>query len=267
MKPVIKYQGGKTKELPLIKELAPCQFDRIIEPFCGGAAVSFHYNYPSILNDINKDVINLYEVIANPELYPDLQLKIDLIKGLSHDDLQTEYYSAREAINQPWDCSDKLQRAISYIVVRQLCFSGMERYNSKGEFNVPFGHYKRFSCNLSPEHHRFMKKATLLNDDAIGIIEKAKETDFVFLDPPYLDRLGYTCGDGGIDLHSRLVSAMKSTKAKWLFVHTDCEFYRENLKEYNIREEKFTYSQIFGKNKNHSGSKVSHIYVTNYSNS
>ena len=46
--------------------------------------------------------------------------------------------------------------------MRQLCFSGMERYNSEGKFNVPFGHYKKMSCNLSPDHHNFFtKKATI----------------------------------------------------------------------------------------------------------
>lgn len=264
MKPVIKYQGGKTKEIPIIKELAPSQFEKIVEPFCGGAAVSLYYNYPSVLNDINKDVVNLYQVIADDNLYPDLQVKIDTIKGLGHDDLQNEYYSAREAINQPWECSDKLQRALSYVVVRQLCFSGMERYNANGEFNVPFGHYKKFSCNLSPDHHEFMKKASITNLDAITVIDAANESDFIFLDPPYIDRLGYTTGDGGNDLHERLVSALKSTKSKWLFIHTDCEFYRDNLRDFNIKTKQFTYSQIFGKNKNHSGAKVEHIYVTNY---
>ena len=53
MKPVIKYQGGKTKELPLIKQLAPKTFDRIVEPFCGGSAVALHYGDNCVLNDIN----------------------------------------------------------------------------------------------------------------------------------------------------------------------------------------------------------------------
>ena len=150
LKPLVKYQGGKGKELPLIKQLLPPQFSRVVEPFCGGAAVSFGLGHPALMSDINRDVINLYSVVANDELYPQLQLKVEYIKGLEHDDLQVEFYAAREAINQPWDCVDQLQRALAYIIVRQLCFSGMERYNSKGEFNVPFGHYKRFSCNLSP---------------------------------------------------------------------------------------------------------------------
>ena len=50
MKPVVKYQGGKTKELKRIKELAPPTFDRIVEPFCGGASVSLSYGGDCVLN-------------------------------------------------------------------------------------------------------------------------------------------------------------------------------------------------------------------------
>ena len=81
IKPIIKYQGGKTKELPLIKQLMPTEFNRVIEPFTGGAAVSFALEKPAVLNDINRDVINLYSIVANEELYPQLQIKVDYIKG------------------------------------------------------------------------------------------------------------------------------------------------------------------------------------------
>ena len=57
---------------------------------------------------------------------------------------------------------------------------------------------------------------------------------------------------------------MKNTKAKWLFIHSDCEFYREELKDYYIHTKDFKYMQNFGKGKDHSGSKVKHLYVTNY---
>jgi DNA adenine methylase len=264
IKPIIKYQGGKTKELPLIKQLMPTEFNRVIEPFTGGAAVSFALEKPAVLNDINRDVINLYSIVANEELYPQLQIKVDYIKGLEHDDLQEEYYAAREGINQPWDCVDFLQRALSYIIVRQLCFSGMERYNVKGEFNVPFGHYKKFSCNLNHNHHTFLKTCKIYNEDFKKVLLDANSNDFVFLDPPYLDRLGYTSGDGGLNLHEELLSCLKTTNSKWMIVHSDHEFYRDSYKDYNIVTKDFLYSQRFGKGKDHSGAEVKHLYITNY---
>jgi len=265
LKPVVKYMGGKSKELPLIKQMLPSQFSRVVEPFCGGAAVSFGLGYPALMSDINRDVINLYSVVANEDLYPQLQVKVDCIKGLEHDDLQKEFYAAREAINQSWDCVDQLQRALSYIIVRQLCFSGMERYNAKGEFNVPFGHYKRFSCNLTPDHHNFLKKQCVFRYGSfVDLFGEINADDFVFIDPPYLERLGYTEGDGGSRLHEDLLGCLKATKGKWMIVHSDHEFYRESYKDFNIIEKDFAYAQRFGKGKDHSGAKVKHLYITNY---
>jgi len=263
LKPIIKYQGGKTRELPLIRSLTPPSFSRIVEPFCGGAAVSFAYGDPCVLNDINSQVINLYKVIQSSD-YVHVQQRINELKTYDHDALSKAYYTARDVINSPSDHSE-LTQAISYIIVRQLCFSGMERYNSDGQFNVPFGHYKRMSCNLTPDHHRFLStSATICNRDAVDIISECNEDDWIFLDPPNLDRLGYTTGDGGNDLHTRLVNAMKTTKAKWLFIHSDCEFYRDNLEEFDIQTKAFRYAQNFGKGKDHSGAKVDHIYIKNY---
>ena len=54
------------------------------------------------------------------------------------------------------------------------------------------------------------------------------------------------------------------SKAKWLFIHSDCDFYREELKDYYIHTKDFKYMQNFGKGKDHSGSKVKHLYITNY---
>jgi DNA adenine methylase len=263
MKPIVKYQGGKTREIKTITGLLPSSFDRVIEPFCGGAAVAFNFERPSILTDVNLDIINLYKIVASDQ-YQQLQSTIDCIKTLEHDDLEVEFYSAREAINQPWDCSDPLRRALCYIIVRQLCFSGMERYNARGEFNVPFGHYQRFSCSLERKHHDFLRTSQVKSCDFAETIESATENDFIFIDPPYLDRLGYASGDGSDGVHDRLLQSLKTTRAKWLIVHSDHEFYRTNYSEYNVMTKDFVYSQRFGKDKNHSNAKVQHLYITNY---
>jgi len=263
MKPIIKYQGGKTKELSIIRNYIGKNHKRIVEPFCGGAAVSFDAEIPAVLNDINKDVINLYQSVANYKTYVLIQEKVDLLKDMDHDALELEYYAAREAINQPWECVDPCQRALSYIIVRQLCFSGMERYNAKGEFNVPFGHYKKFSCNLSHNHHLFLKQCDIRFGDAISLFDSIQDNDFVFVDPPYLDRLGYTTGDGGAKLHVNLADVLHNCNADWLLIHCDDDFYREEYSTYTIVDKDFNYSQRWGKNKDHSNSKVNHLYISN----
>ena len=262
MKPVIKYQGGKSKELPLIKEMLPKGFNRVVEPFCGGAAVSFGLQTPALLSDINPMVINLYKVLQSDD-YVGVLNRINVMKTYEHDALQEAYYAARDVINKPDNYTEIIQ-AISYIIVRQLCFSGMERYNADGKFNVPFGHYKRLSCNLSPDHHKFLKNCDVRYASFDDTLDDVNDDDFVFIDPPYLERLGYTEGDGGFELHSKLHSILSAMKAPWMIIHSDHEFYREYYKDFNIVDKDFAYSQRFGKNKNHTGAKVKHLYITNY---
>ncbi len=42
MKPIIKYRGGKTKEIPNIMDQIPYFKGKYIEPFLGGGALYFH---------------------------------------------------------------------------------------------------------------------------------------------------------------------------------------------------------------------------------
>ena len=262
MKPIVKYQGGKTRELPLIKTLLPQNYDTVLEPFAGGAAVSFALGHRCILNDMNDALINMYQQVSHPTTFHEVFSHVNWLKTLEHDDLSVEYYKARDYINGKH--VDPYTWAISYITVRQLCFSGMERYNSKGQFNVPFGHYKKFSCNLDWNHMKFLHQSgsSIYHGDFAPIFDMATEDDFIFIDPPYLDRLGYAHGND--TLHERLVSCMHNTKAKWLFIHSDNDFYRDALSEYHIFYKQFGYAQRFGKNKNHDNAQVSHMYVTNY---
>ena len=259
LKPIVKYQGGKSKEIPVIKQYAESA-KRIIEPFAGGAAAAFYLEKPAVLCDINHNVINLYQTVANSKDFEELLQDIDRLKGGDHDILEEEYYIARDYINQNKDSTDyDAQKAYSYIVLRQLCFSGMERYNGDGEFNVPFGHYKSFSCNLSPKHHTFLQSCELIH----GSFEQVtiEEEDFVFLDPPYLDRLGYKEGDGSLVLHERLLAWTKKLKTDWLLIHSDHEFYFENYD--HILSNEFGYAQRFGKDKDHSKAKTYHLYISN----
>ena len=261
MKPIVKYQGGKSRELPIIKQLLPTSFSRIVEPFCGGAAVSFGLETPALLSDINDEIINLYKVIAGGR-YNLLQSQVDTFKTYNHDKLEQLYYESRDIINSKKGSS--YDRALAYIVMRQLCFSGMERYNSNGEFNVPFGHYPQFTCNLSKEHNLYLKQCIIRNEGFDMVFGSVDEDDFVFIDPPYLDRLGYTDGDGGMDLHLALYSELKETSAKWMIVHSEHEFYLDMYADYHIVRNDFSYAQRFGKDKDHSGAKVTHLYITNY---
>jgi len=259
LKPIVKYQGGKGKEIPVIKQFIT-NSTRIIEPFAGGAAAAFYFEKPSVLCDINHNIINLYQVVANETDFPKLLESVNYLKNEKHDELEEEYYIARTYINQHRNNTEYDPiKAYNYIVLRQLCFSGMERYNSDGEFNVPFGHYQSFSCNLSEQHHNFLKSCELIHGHFTKV--EVREGDFVFIDPPYLERLGYTEGDGSSKLHTEILEWTKQLEVNWLLIHSEHEFYLNNYE--HIVSNKFNYAQRFGKDKDHSNAQTNHLYISN----
>ncbi len=63
MQPIIKWPGGKTRELQEIMEYIP-RFDRYAEPFMGGGALFFHLcPERALLNDIFPELICFYRLV------------------------------------------------------------------------------------------------------------------------------------------------------------------------------------------------------------
>lgn len=68
MKTILKWPGGKEKELPVIREYIPDYTGRFVEPFVGGGAVFFDtQNSQCIINDKSIELINLYQSIKNQD--------------------------------------------------------------------------------------------------------------------------------------------------------------------------------------------------------
>lgn len=157
MKPLVKYRGGKSKEIPQIIRHIPKFDGRYIEPFFGGGALYFYLEPKNaIINDINSKLIAFYNGVKND--YDKLRLELNEIEKLYSinrrnfeelksktpelrvdDDNDTLYYQIRDMFN---DLSEKkYSDALLYFFINKTAYSGMIRYNSKGEFNVPYGRY------------------------------------------------------------------------------------------------------------------------------
>ena len=66
MKPMIKYRGGKSKEIPHIMWHVPRFSGRYVEPFFGGGALFFFLEpRQSIINDINSKLIGFYKGVRD----------------------------------------------------------------------------------------------------------------------------------------------------------------------------------------------------------
>ncbi len=199
---MIKYRGGKSKEIPHIMEHVPEFYGRYIEPFLGGGAVFFHLEpQHAIINDINTPLMSFYRGVRNN--YPALRQELDAIEALYtqnraafdalkalypnervEDHNEDLYYAIRDMFNNL--AEREYSDALLYYFINKTAYSGMIRYNAKGEFNVPFGRYKNINTRLITEQHsELLQRAELFNGDYSDIFNMSQQGDFMFLDPPY----------------------------------------------------------------------------------
>ncbi len=116
--PLIKYPGGKSSEIPIIKKYLPEKMGSYIEPFVGGGALFFYLNNDcNYINDKSEELMLLYEYVRtnNRTFYKELDNIIDNWKklhDLSNDNrISTLYTSYR--VNQDIDMEGQLKRIIN----------------------------------------------------------------------------------------------------------------------------------------------------------
>ncbi len=192
--PPIKCQGIKTKLVSFIAESVLWNGEGIwIEPFLGSGVVAFNIQPDkALLCDTNKHIINFYLDIKSGKIDEYICREYLEEKGQELTKKgQDFYYLIREEFNKDGD-------SLKFIFLNRSCFNGVMRFNSKGEFNVPFGHKpNRFSKSYITKIVNQIRavKTLLKNKDWILEVQDWKETlsqfnenDFVYLDPPYIGR-------------------------------------------------------------------------------
>lgn len=71
LEPLIKWPGGKQRELKYIIPYIPTNIDKYYEPFVGGGAVFTSINHKnSFINDKSKELVDLYKMIKSKKREP-----------------------------------------------------------------------------------------------------------------------------------------------------------------------------------------------------
>ena len=197
-KPFVKWAGGKTQLLPIIRKKYPKNVEKYCEPFVGGGAVLFdvlqEFRPEAVLiNDINPELINVYNQIKNNinDLISFLNtLQKDFLS--KKDDERKEFYLTKRAIYNHFlelhNNENGLEKAALFIFLNKTCFNGLYRVNSKGFFNVPFNNAKNpLICDVENlnDCNKLLHNVTIHAGDyssCKGFIDK---NTFVYIDPPY----------------------------------------------------------------------------------
>jgi DNA adenine methylase len=183
----IPYQGSKRGLAPSIVSYFPDNINRIIEPFCGSAAVTLAALNrgcvkKAVLNDVNEPLIDLWrEIINHPEKITNAYNRLWRAQ-LGN---EREFYDiVREKFNQT-----KRPDYLLYLLAR--CVKASVRYNSEGEFNQSPDNRRMGANPATMRDHIFgassllAGRAELRSGDYREIIDLPRKNDIIYMDPPY----------------------------------------------------------------------------------
>lgn len=232
--PPIKCQGIKTKLTKWILSNAMLKDESTwIEPFIGSGVVGFNSGAKfTIMNDINPHIIRFYQGVKDGVInhyivrnYLEKEGEELRREGAGH------YYKIRERFN-------KNNNPLDFLFLSRSGFNGVMRFNSKGEFNIPFcKKKKRFSKSyitkianqvLSIQSILINASWNFTNLNFNEIITRASKDDFIYCDPPYYGRHTDYFNRWSEDSEYVLYKLLKDTEAKFILSTWHSNKYRKN---------------------------------------
>lgn len=242
--PVVKWVGGKRQLMNEITPRLPKRITSYCEPFLGGGAVLFSIQ-PSkaIVNDLNSDLITVYEIIRD-----DVEALIGDLK--KHENTPEYFYAIRDIDRnkEAYRSMTKIERASRLIYLNKTCFNGLFRVNSSGEFNSPFGHYKNPNIVNEPvlrAVNKYFNSSNIefCNEDFAITLSRIGKGGFVYLDPPYdpvSDTASFTgYNKGGFDRGEQLrlkrcCDELTQRGVKFMLSNSATDFIIDLYRDYSV---------------------------------
>lgn len=236
--PPIKIQGIKTKLVHFINEKIEWDGNGIYyEPFVGSGVVGFNLAPENaVFCDTNPFIIQFYKDIQSGKI-TSLKVREYLEKegeklSLTPVDNNSYYYQVRDRFN-------KDKNSLDFLFLQRSNFNGMIRFNSSGGYNVPFGRKpERFQKSLITKIVNQVKWVEELFKERPNwkfecqsfekIFEVVTDRDFIYLDPPYIDRYDGYYDEWSKEKAELLAEITQKSPAKFAFSMWYENKYRKN---------------------------------------
>ncbi len=176
-RPPLKWAGGKRWLVPHVRKLwHRHDHRRLVEPFCGGLAVALGLvPERALLNDLNPHVVNFYRHVRR-----------GLVISLPMENARDAYYAYRQLFNALLAAGrgHTAEAASLFYYLNRTGYNGLCRFNSRGEFNVPFGSFARIAYVRDFSAYRAVFSRWEFSSVDFEAL-RLKTGDFVYADPPY----------------------------------------------------------------------------------
>lgn len=181
------YQGSKRNIAHHILPRLPGDTDRLIEPFCGSAAISIAAAFHGVaskfeINDVNTTLMDLWnEILHRPG---ELAFQYEQLWNDQYPDSHEHFYRVRSEFNRT-----HLPHHLLYLLARIV--KGAVRYSSDGLFNQSLDK-RRNGMQPAKMRRQIYAVSNLLagrtNLSAVDFrdaVMNATPADVVYMDPPY----------------------------------------------------------------------------------
>ena len=236
----------------------------------------FKFNNENFINEIKKNLIRKIKRMKELEIKKHKLPDNDILDNIETAFKSAFYMHFRHFYNS--NGTYKIKPAFAsaiFLFIRNYAYSGMFRYNSKGEFNVPYGgigynnknFIKKIEYLKSKALQNHLENTTIENSDFEVFFEthKATRNDFIFLDPPYDTEFStYAQNEFNKKDQKRLANYLiHKTNAKWMMIIKNTDFILNlyNNRGLNISMFDKTYLVSF---MNRNNKKTEHLLIKNY---
>ena len=273
-KPFVKWAGGKRQIIDKLLKLVPEEFNTYYEPFVGGGALLFELSpKQAVINDSNKELMNVYKTISTDKGYEET---LKLLNTYEKKHNEKFFYQIRnlDKDKEKFEKLTDVERAARTIYLNKACFNGLYRVNSKGEFNVPFNKKLKINTydgqNMTLAYVYFQtNNVKMISCDFEEAVKDAKRGDFIYFDPPYDSENdttfnSYTEDGFGKEEQARLARVYKELSDKGCYVmlsNHNTTLINELYKDYNIHV--ITAKRNINSKGNKRGN-VEEVIITNY---
>lgn len=244
--------------------------------FNGMFSAIFNFNIENFIREIKVNLIRKIKRMKEIEKIKNKLSDNDILDNIETALKSAFYMHFRHLYNN----TNKYKLNLAYIAaiflfIRNYAYSGMFRYNSNGDFNVPYGgiaynrkNFKKKIDYLMSEELKFLLEQTNIENldfEDFFKLHNPSENDFIFLDPPYDSEFStYAKNVFSKDDQKRLANYLiNNCKAKWMMIikNTDFIFNLYSKSNLNITSFDKTYLVSF---MNRNDKNVEHLLIKNY---
>jgi DNA adenine methylase len=240
----LRYPGGKTRAINILRDFLPADRRELLSPFFGGGSFELNcasHGYTVYGNDLFTPLYTFWTIAkTRPE-----ELKAAVTAALPVS--KEKFLNYRKTI---LDLTDPLEIATAYFIVNRCSYSGS---TFCGGYSSQAAEGRLNASAIERVGKVDLSRVTFSNLDAIEFLQQHPETEntLVYADPPYFIATYIYGKDGNMHEgfnHAGFAEAIRKRK-DWILSYNDCPYIRELYAGCRIVTAEWAYGMDNGKKK------------------